>query len=111
MRHFPRRAVESAPASQESLGHAEGSCPYIVHLPHKSRRLAFPFSAGRGRPGSGSWAEARHPDESLRGEPLRAVYAVHMQWNVVIYWVLVGATHAVRMPASAPPLAGENIRP
>jgi signal transduction histidine kinase len=27
-------------------------------------------------------------------EPLRAVYAVHMQWNVVIYWVLVGATHA-----------------
>ncbi len=28
-------------------------------------------------------------------EPLRAVYAVHMQWNVVIYWVLVGATHAL----------------
>jgi signal transduction histidine kinase len=27
-------------------------------------------------------------------EPLRAVYAVHMQWNVVIYWVLVGGTHA-----------------
>lgn len=28
-------------------------------------------------------------------EPLRAVYAVHMQWNVLIYWVLVGATHAL----------------
>jgi signal transduction histidine kinase len=28
-------------------------------------------------------------------EPLRAIYAVHMQWNVLIYWVLVGATHAL----------------
>ena len=28
-------------------------------------------------------------------EPLRAVYAVHMQWNLLIYWVLVGATHAL----------------
>jgi sensor histidine kinase YesM len=28
-------------------------------------------------------------------EPLRAVYAVHMQWNLLIYWALVGATHAL----------------
>jgi two-component system, LytTR family, sensor kinase len=28
-------------------------------------------------------------------EPLRAVYAVHMQWNLILYWVLVGATHAL----------------
>lgn len=28
-------------------------------------------------------------------EPLRAVYAVHMQWNLLIYGVLVGATHAL----------------
>jgi hypothetical protein len=31
----------------------------------------------------------------IGAEPLRAIYAVHMQWNVLVYWVLVGATHAL----------------